>query len=356
MAQTKEMVTANCCTIAATILLFYDYLLTIQDELQCIWSRSFSFVTVLFFVNRYGTLLYPLTMQLMEMLPMAEISEERANAVCNGVLRFHEVLTITLELTVAIFMALRMYAIWASNRKVFALVLLLGLAPLTINIYYYTTVGFAAAPVPLAGCGENVHLRPSTASTLGIVNSTLYIANAALVLILTTIKMAGTMKLLHTLRIQTSLTSLTEILVQHGALYFGSLLIMNIINVVGAFTVPALDDIMSTSGIFSFSVTSVIISRFILNLRGVSKPNQASGGGSSSRFSSVRFMNYMAGNLGAPLHTGEQLEDADVTEDIQRSHDSLQGQTEAKGQSMLDETDHQLSVVDTRSTCSSNTV
>ncbi len=64
-------------------------------------------------------------------------------------------------------------------------------------------------------------------------------------------------------------------------------------------------------------------------------------------------MNYMAGNLGAPLNTGDQLEDADVAEDIQRINDSLQGQTEAKGQSTLDETNHQLSVVDTRSTCRS---
>lgn len=43
------------CTCLA--LLFYDYLLTLDDEIRCVWKRRFSGVTVTFLALRYGTLL-----------------------------------------------------------------------------------------------------------------------------------------------------------------------------------------------------------------------------------------------------------------------------------------------------------
>ena len=38
-------------------LLIYDYALTFKDEVQCIWQRGFSGVTVTFVLLRYGTIL-----------------------------------------------------------------------------------------------------------------------------------------------------------------------------------------------------------------------------------------------------------------------------------------------------------
>lgn len=38
-------------------ILFYDYFLTLPQEVQCIWGRKLSAPTVLFYVNRYGTLI-----------------------------------------------------------------------------------------------------------------------------------------------------------------------------------------------------------------------------------------------------------------------------------------------------------
>lgn len=54
---------------------------------------------------------------------------------------------------------------------------------------------------------------------------------------------------------------------------------------------------------------SILISRFVLNLRGVYTP----GGGAAesqhpSRFSDVRFANSVVGTLGAPLDFGEEEE------------------------------------------------
>lgn len=38
-------------------LLLFDYLLTLSGEIKFVWGRKFSFVTVLFALNRYVTLL-----------------------------------------------------------------------------------------------------------------------------------------------------------------------------------------------------------------------------------------------------------------------------------------------------------
>ena len=37
-------------------LLFYDYVLTFKDEVQCIWQRDFSGTAATFMLLRYGTI------------------------------------------------------------------------------------------------------------------------------------------------------------------------------------------------------------------------------------------------------------------------------------------------------------
>ena len=56
--------------IGIAALTFYDYILSFTQEVQCIWHRKFSWITVLFIVNRYLFLVYRILMTL-EMLPLA---------------------------------------------------------------------------------------------------------------------------------------------------------------------------------------------------------------------------------------------------------------------------------------------
>ncbi len=57
------------------------------------------------------------------------------------------------------------------------------------------------------------------------------------------------------------------------------------------------------------SITSILISRFIMNLRGVYTPGgSAAGSQQLSRFSDIRFANSVVGNLGAPLGFEEEEE------------------------------------------------
>lgn len=303
-----EMIIANCCAVAATILLYYDYLLTLPDEIRCIWKRKFSFATVLFFVNRYVTLLYR-TLMIIQMLPWSSLPEDQADTLCNGILRFNEVLTILLEVTVATFMSLRMYAIWSSDRRIFALVMLLSLVQPVVNIYYYTKLQIVAVPPPFTGCAETVLLPDAASSALSIFNRVFAISSDAVILILTWVKTAGIMRHFHSLKIQTSLVNM---LFRDGTVYFVFLLILNVVNLIAikeqAFgAIPALTDV----------ITSILISRFMLNLRSVytASDSDISSSFHPSKFSDIRFVNTIVGNLGAPLNTGAATDHSDPVDD-----------------------------------------
>lgn len=63
----------------STALLFYDYFLTLDREIRCVWRSKFSGVTVLFLLNRYVTLLYRVLMivQLMSWGAFEEVTADR---------------------------------------------------------------------------------------------------------------------------------------------------------------------------------------------------------------------------------------------------------------------------------------
>ena len=45
------------CELPNLVLLFYDYVLVMEDEIHCFWQRRFSFVTLLYVVVRYAPLI-----------------------------------------------------------------------------------------------------------------------------------------------------------------------------------------------------------------------------------------------------------------------------------------------------------
>ncbi|CAL1698806.1 unnamed protein product [Somion occarium] len=300
-----EMRIANTFAVAATTLLIFDYLLTLSEEIKCIWKRKFTGVTILFFINRYVTLMYRILM-IVQMVSFDNQTESTANAgwyqylificSCASVLRFCEGLVIILEVTAAAFMAIRMYAIWNGDRRVFAVVFILGLVTPAINIYYYTTLSVIALPQPLVGCGEEVDLH--TPIAISVFNRVFAIGLDAFILILTWAKTAGIMRSLASVHIRTSLTTM---LLRDGTVYFAFLLVLNVANLVAISynifgALPALTDV----------VTSILITRFLLNLRGVYSSNGATTSFDFDKsMSDVRFANAsdVVGNLGAPLNS-----------------------------------------------------
>jgi len=54
----------NCCGIASASLVFYDQLCMLPHEIELMWGRRFSSVTLLFYLNRWATFIWAVTILL----------------------------------------------------------------------------------------------------------------------------------------------------------------------------------------------------------------------------------------------------------------------------------------------------
>ncbi|CCM06021.1 uncharacterized protein FIBRA_08265 [Fibroporia radiculosa] len=308
----NNMLLANFCTVAAMMLLLYDYILTFAQEIQCIWRRKFSGATVLFFLNRYLSIIYRILM-LLVILPWQYLPQQTAD----------DVITIMLDLILAVFTSLRLYAIWNRDRRILIAVILLGLVSPAANIFYYTTLQEEAAPPPLYGCAVRVHMSASAGEmsvpvglvvmrladntfSFAIFNCVFAICSDAIVLILTWLKTAEIQRAFSSAHVKGG--SISSLIQRDGTVYFLTLLVLNVVNLIAIKfqdygCIPALTEVLS----------SILISRFLLNLRGVYlsdselqedainklSTNRDLG---TSQLSSLRFSYSIAGNLGAPLN------------------------------------------------------
>ncbi|KAL4251377.1 hypothetical protein ABKN59_005566 [Abortiporus biennis] len=301
----RETTSADMCAIIAITLCYFDLLLTFTDEWRCIWGRRFSGATVFFFINRYFTLV-DLTLMLANFVHFPPDSAIKLT-LCN------EVLEIVLQINVAVIMCLRLYAIWSKSFSVLVLFALLGFAPQVTRIYLYARTSHykPATPLPV-GCGgvsirdQNLHsfaiIREFWSQFLvWIVIPAYGIVYDALILIMTWAKTAGIRRILKSQQVNTD-CSIVIYLLRDGTIYFLCLMILNAVTLMGVKT-------LTTGGvpIVLQSVTSILISRFMLNLRGVYLPkDDSSDSFHPSNISDLQFASNIVGNLGAPLnHSSE---------------------------------------------------
>jgi len=209
-------------------------------------------------------------------------------------LRLSEVLTLILELVLMAFTSLRVYAIWEKDRRILGGVALLGLVPPAINIYYYTTLTIVSTPPPFVGCGEYVSLTATQSDIIAYFNVIFAIVSDAIVLVLVWLR---TYTIMRDLSKFGGGPNLSTLLLRDGTVYFVSLLVLNVVNLIAirfqSFgSVPALTSVLS----------STLISRFFLDLREVYLSGGGLDGSSSlpSKMSDPLFAS-AAGNLGAPL-------------------------------------------------------
>ncbi|KAI0781922.1 hypothetical protein C8Q75DRAFT_812067 [Abortiporus biennis] len=222
-----------------------------------------------------------------------------------------EVLEIVLQINVAVIMCLRLYAIWSKSFSVLVLFALLGFAPQVTRIYLYARTSHykPATPLPV-GCG-GVSIRDQNLHSFAIIFWSQFlvwivipaygIVYDALILIMTWAKTAGIRRILKSQQVNTD-CSIVIYLLRDGTIYFLCLMILNAVTLMGVKT-------LTTGGvpIVLQSVTSILISRFMLNLRGVYLPkDDSSDSFHPSKISDLHFASSIVGNLGAPLaHSSE---------------------------------------------------
>ncbi|KAI0765833.1 hypothetical protein BC629DRAFT_913079 [Irpex lacteus] len=144
-------------------LCIYEYLVTLDLEITRVWgirrSRKVSVVTLLFIVNRYACLCY-VGSDLVQLAAWGGVSSATANKV-TATSPLESKISAKMSYTSGLhvlFTALRTYAIWDRNRKVFACVLVPGLV-YPIGSIYINVVSTYRSRGTGTGCYEDIHFK-----------------------------------------------------------------------------------------------------------------------------------------------------------------------------------------------------
>ncbi|KAH9930174.1 hypothetical protein B0H21DRAFT_711987 [Amylocystis lapponica] len=301
----------NYCGVASLTLLVYHHILTISEEVTLIWGRRLTGATVLFILNRYVSLINQ-TLSVVVLFPWSNQTNQSERCIATVVVEY--VFVFILYCVVALFAALRIFAIWNRDWKLFLMVLSLGLVwPC------YTLLQSTDVPECL---GRPNHLSLSARG--------LSIAAELLVIILTWWRTYGIMKVMREAHLTPCLSML---LLRDGTAYFGSvvdviygpamlmacrilsvILILSIADLIIFTSDHAFDPVLLFINACVFAISSVrdvpktsvpsftpiLVSRFMLDLREVYVSGHTDES-TESRQGTINFASNMLGNMGAPL-------------------------------------------------------
>lgn len=325
----------NCCMVAVSGLVFYEHATTLSQEIELIWARKKSGVTVIFALNRWFTVGLAVSMLLL-------VPNWDTNIACEAVNILLPVFQLLLSIIWAAFSALRVYAIGGREWRLALVTLTLGIVPIATNLasdvktvytsIFVPSIGTLCNDIPLLSNDANIILLVLTRSCL--------IASDAIILVVTWLKTYRIKREADEVNVKTSIVTL---LLRDGTIYFGVLLILNVLHLVLSLTNVFLDVTY-----FVTSLSSIIISRFLLNLRQIGlsghdenqRPSFVHSVVPNSHISDIRFRSTIMGNIGASLSHGMS---STVAMDIDMGNVGLdsggESGTAQSGRSTFDEID-----------------
>ncbi|THV06553.1 hypothetical protein K435DRAFT_482730 [Dendrothele bispora CBS 962.96] len=133
----------NYIELVAIVIPYYDFLLTFGDEVELFWQYpSRSFVTILFYVNRYLALLGNVPILYFRFLPKqakGSVSIKTLVTVlliyfrsCQGIVLYNQFFMSIIQLITSTFFVVRVYAIYERNKKILA-ILILAITAMVVN-------------------------------------------------------------------------------------------------------------------------------------------------------------------------------------------------------------------------------
>ncbi|KZT67629.1 hypothetical protein DAEQUDRAFT_384034 [Daedalea quercina L-15889] len=151
------------CQLAASILIVYEHLALLEQEIEYMWHWKTTSITVLFLANR--SILYNLTLSsryivevIMSCLDLFDLSECHHCLSCEWLFELQYALTIILVFIIALFSTLRVYAV--SCRRRWPGVLTLATAVVAIPVQLFGDIRSSRAYVTYIG-----HIPICTKST-----------------------------------------------------------------------------------------------------------------------------------------------------------------------------------------------
>ncbi|TBU54970.1 hypothetical protein BD310DRAFT_934764 [Dichomitus squalens] len=294
VAEYSTFVAQNDCFIAGAVIFLYDAILTTGEEVRCFWGRKLTGAAILFWLNKYLTILY-LVWNLGTLL---SISDEVGIVTlpCKLSVQGSSAVLYALFLIVAAFAAIRVYALRKSI-PLCSITFVLAMVPFGVNFAQFG-FGLTGGNMPPFGCSAIGHEPEGLDKKLTIVSRSCLIAADCLAASVTWFALARP-RSIHTLGVRQG--SLAGVLLIDG-LHTDSLLRLQ-------FDIIALQ---ATSEIANFTIplTAVLVSRFLLHLQSASM--RAMDATSSSRMQSTNVnhslvFEHAIGSLGASISVDDYL-------------------------------------------------
>ncbi|KZT02219.1 uncharacterized protein LAESUDRAFT_730386 [Laetiporus sulphureus 93-53] len=296
LAQEVDYLQDEHCTCSA--LTFYEYIVTFPQEVHVIWGARLTTVTVIFAINRYLLIVQGVSNALNVIWWHTPLLIDCRS--CNAVTVLNEVTTVVLQAVTASFAAFRTYAISGHQVVPALLVLLLGLAQLGgYYIFGYAEMSYAfvthVGSYPV--CEWNRH-ESRAILNISFLPAVCLAVSDLIVVLVTWYK---TFRLAIEVRKLRFKGSIATMLMRDGTLHF------------------MYDQYPTSVASFLLPITSILVSRFILNLRQVSLGSVGLDTISNSTLDTPDLPSRLVGNFGAELQdTSLGFEDIeDDTEDEQ---------------------------------------
>ncbi|CAL1699118.1 unnamed protein product [Somion occarium] len=300
--------------IILSALILYHHFTTIPQEINTLWTRKRSLASLIFFVNRYALLLVGAEYMAQIFPVYGDVLVDRR---CDITSTIGGVALCIVMIAVIAFDTLRVFAITQRSYLASAFVGTLGV---TWVVLYWVLPDI-----------EGVTITFSNAAFLGCQNYTTIATNYDAILRWNYGKDAATIlfeatvlafTLLKTFRLKKEASaigfqvSLASLLIQDGALQFGIILLISILDIV----------LLGTTGnpVPMIIPKSIITSNIFFHLRQVYPESEVSQSTSSFTVSNLRFASNIIGNMGAPLHNIF----TDSHEEIEAEADNIQFATD----------------------------
>ncbi|KAH9850484.1 hypothetical protein C2E23DRAFT_887375 [Lenzites betulinus] len=289
----------SCANYAEGAVIFHEYALTFESEVRLIWRRKITGASIIFFLNRY-IMLFQNAITIASYWPWSN----------PDVFAYRDlILNVLPYLVWNAFSTLRVYALSGRDWRIAALVAFIMLSPFVSNVYNLPAQKPDNMPQPY-GCSVDNALTVAVHSKLTLIRCTVVLGSRVPLIVGDSIVLAVTWWKTYKIKKEAELahvqTSLVDLLLRDGTLYFGTMLLMNLLHILINFIVR-----VSFLGDIADVMTSVLVSRFIMNLRdadtaeinagavGTWRANTAATSGGQG--GTLVFAHNFVDSLGAPL-------------------------------------------------------
>ncbi|KAI0671374.1 hypothetical protein C8Q78DRAFT_1078204 [Trametes maxima] len=257
-----NFVAGTKANIASAALLYYDYFLTLSDEVHLMWGKSHNLSTIVYFVVRYGALL-TMTIALVFLTPGPRLTQPSVLTSASIATCLHLAYTAA----ASAFIAARIMALWSRNWCLGVSLFVLGLinsSPLVQLVFFrFYSV---PAPWPLPACLESTDSYELALAVSIYVPAATSAINMAYEILCFSLTVAKTYKTYRAHLNMGTQTQLTDLLLRDGSLYFLAMIILGVFNIVSSTLPNESFPGNSINDAFSRSLVAILITRFIVNL------------------------------------------------------------------------------------------